>query len=261
MSISNITGNPSSRADFDGNSELKRPGAWHKTFFLSELLILVALAVLGLVVHQVHGPLTGDVRLALGWQHAILPVGWLTQAIEFDSTINWPNQALIGVIGGVVLLLLFRRWAAAFVAGVVSGLGDASSFLTNQLVQRPRPTGHGLYIQQQINTYYSFPSGHVVHVVAFFGFLLFATFQTKHRDWWLWIIRIPLIAMVVFIAPSRVLEGEHWPSDVLGGLLLGGFWLIFGIHVYNWIHRETILRHRKPFSSEDETWRLDQVSK
>ena len=34
------------------------------------------------------------------------------------------------------------------------------------------------------------------------------------------------------MAPSRVLEGEHWPSDVLGGLLFGGFWLLVGIQVY-----------------------------
>lgn len=229
----------------------------HKPFILGEFLMLVLLLVLAVIVHLVRGPLLNEPELEVAWQHLVLPHQTLTQVIDLASTINWPNPALIGVIAIVVVLLLLRRWIGAFIAGLVSGLGDASSYLTNQLVQRPRPTGHGLYIQQQINTYYSFPSGHVVHVIGFFGFVLFLTFQTKRlHSWWLWLVRVPLIALIVLVGPSRLLEGEHWPTDVLGGLLLGGFWLVLGIHAYNWLHRQTQLRHRKPFSSVDETSQL-----
>ncbi len=239
------------------SSQEGKVSAGHRGVFLGELAILLLFLPLALLVHAVKGPLPGELNLELVWQKLILPFPFLTGFIEFASTMNWPNPALIGVITIIVALLCLRRWAGALVAGIVSGLGDASSYLANQLVQRPRPSGDGLYILQKIDTYYSFPSGHVVHVIAFFGFILFLTFQTRRRE--LWLLRLPLIYLLAFIIPSRVLEGEHWPSDVLGGALLGAFWLVMGIHFYHWLHRETRLRHLWPFSSRDKTSQLDQL--
>ena len=33
---------------------------------------------------------------------------------------------------------------------------------------------------------------------------------------------------------SRILTGEHWPSDVLGGYLVAAFWLLVSLPVYPW---------------------------
>jgi len=228
----------------------KRAASWQNPLVWGELLLLGLLVTLGIIVHLVSGPLPGDAGLERAWQKLVLPHQTLTKAIEFASTVNWPNPALVGVIVFVLGLLLLRRWAAAVAATFVTAMGDASSFLTNQLVQRPRPTGHGIDILQQINSYYSFPSGHVVHVIAFFGFILFVTFQVKHHDWWLWILRLPLILLLALIGPSRVLEGEHWPSDVLGGLLLGAFWLVAGILAYKWLHTIRLHLHAPHFTRD-----------
>lgn len=43
-----------------------------------------------------------------------------------------------------------------------------------------------------------------------------------------------MIALIVLMGPSRMLEGEHWLSDVVEGLLYGAFWLLAGIHAYRW---------------------------
>jgi membrane-associated phospholipid phosphatase len=53
----------------------------------------------------------------------------------------------------------------------------------------------------------------------------------------LWVVRIILLALIVMQVPAAVLEGEHWPSDGLAGLLWGGFWLLVGIQVYFWAAR------------------------
>jgi undecaprenyl-diphosphatase len=111
---------------------------------------------------------------------------------------------------------------AAGTALLTSALADASSYITNEIVRRPRPSDHGLHILHVIKNYYSFPSGHVVHAVAFFGFVLFLTWRMRRPALPLWPVRAVLIALIVLMGPSRVLEGEHWPSDA-GVSRSGGF--------------------------------------
>jgi membrane-associated phospholipid phosphatase len=176
-----------------------------------------------------------------------LPHHWLASLVDAVSAINWPVPSAIVVAGVIGLLVALRRWLAAAVALLTSGLADASSYITNEIVRRPRPADHNLHILHAIKTYYSFPSGHVIHAVAFFGFVLFLTWQTRRPAPFLllWPVRAVLIALIVLMGPSRVLEGEHWPSDVLGGLLYGAFWLMLGLHVYFWArHRRLRDRHR-----------------
>lgn len=216
------------------------PGRWHVPFFAGEAIIVVlALALAAIVAHH-PAPLPGDVGLALSEQHLILPHAALTQALDAVSTINWPIPSAVALVVVTIVLLLLRRRLAAAVALVLVGLADGSSYITNEIVRRPRPMGHGLYILQHIKNYYSFPSGHVIHALAYFGFLLFITYLARRPAapaWWVWPVRVVLVLLIVLMAPSRVLEGEHWPSDVLEGLLYGAFWLVAGIHAYRWVWR------------------------
>ena len=197
------------------------------------MLALLAALALAVIVRRHPGPLPGDVGVTLALQHLLLPHHWLASLVDAVSAINWPVPSAIVVVGVVGLLVTLRRWLAAAVALLTSGLADASSYITNEIVRRPRPSDHGLHILHVIKTYYSFPSGHVIHAVAFFGFVLFLTWQTRRPAPLLWPVRAVLIALIVLMGPSRVLEGEHWPSDILGGLLYGAFWLILGLHVYS----------------------------
>jgi membrane-associated phospholipid phosphatase len=198
------------------------------------VLLLAAAIVLALAVKAHHGPWPDDVNIELADQRLLLPHHRLAVAIEQVSRVNWPTPA--GIIVGVVffLLLLLRRWLDALTAAGASIFGDLSSYLTNQFVQRPRPEGHGIAILQQVTNYFSFPSGHVVHVIAFFGVLLFLTFQTRRWPAVTWLLRIVLLLLILLIGPSRVMEGEHWPTDIIEGFLIGAFWLVVAVHWYWW---------------------------
>ncbi len=88
---------------------------------------------------------------------------------------------------------------------------------------------------------HSFPSGHTEHDVAYYGFLLYLSFTPPVREWrYRWVL-IPFQILAAFdiltIGYSRVLEGEHWLTDVLGGYLSGSLWLLLCIVIYRYITR------------------------
>lgn len=202
-----------------------------------ETVLLIVSLALAVLVARHPAPLARDVPVALDIQHLLLPHKVVTQILDGVSAINWPIPSAIALVVATGVLLLLRRRLAALVTIATTALADGASFVTNEIVRRPRPSGHGLHILQHIGNYYSFPSGHVIHALALYGLLLYVTYQVRRPMAWLWVIRVTLAALIVLMPISRIVEGEHWPSDVLEGLLYGVFWLILGIGAYRWAWR------------------------
>jgi membrane-associated phospholipid phosphatase len=211
------------------SSVMRIPG-----FFVIEVLLFVLVVALALVVYAHKGPLSGDVGGSRAVQSVLWGRGALTKAVEGVSTITWPIPGTITVAAVTALLLLLRQWLSALITPLSVGAADGSNYLISQFVKRPRPTGHGIHVLSNIKNYYSFPSGHVLYAVVFFGFLIFLAVQVRRRFPWIWPIMVVLAALIVLMPFSRLLEGEHWPSDVVEGLLWGCFWLLAAIQVYLW---------------------------
>jgi len=99
-------------------------------------------------------------------------------------------------------------------------------------VDRPRPSAE-LVSVRDVATGSSFPSGHAMTTVLLYGFLFYAAGEALPDRR----LRYPVQALCVVIAVltglQRVEAGVHWPSDVLGGVLLGG--LILALLI--WSHR------------------------
>lgn len=214
-------------------------------FLAAELVFVAGIVALSIAVLAHPGPLPGDVGLTLWWQHLALPAHWLATPLEALSTITFPQPFSLILAGLIVVFLLLRRRLDLLVALATVALGLGSNLLFNQYVHRPRPAGSGVFVAADVTKQYhvySFPSGHVMTAVAFFGILVFLSFQVRRPvapwlDVLLWVVRIVLLAAIVLMLPSRVLEGEHWPSDGLAGLLWGAFWLLLAIRVYSWAAR------------------------
>lgn len=68
---------------------------------------------------------------------------------------------------------------------------------------------------------YSFPSGHTMSAIAYYGLLALLFWR---RERWGWAILAAL--WVPLVALSRVYLGAHYPSDVLASLALGTIWLV-----------------------------------
>ena len=84
----------------------------------------------------------------------------------------------------------------------------------------------------------SFPSGHVMAAVALWGLvpLVVALYSPDRRVWWASFVASG--TLIVAIGASRTYLGVHWLSDVIGGLIVGTFFLLGA----EWVLRR---RHRR----------------
>ena len=117
--------------------------------------------------------------------------------------------------------------------GLVIGINLITITILNQLfkfiLQRPRPTEYRIINESG----YSFPSGHSMISMAFYGFLIYLIYKyVKNKK--LKYISIALISiLIIFIGISRIYLGVHYTSDVLAGFLFSISYLIIFILIAN----------------------------
>jgi undecaprenyl-diphosphatase len=156
----------------------------------------------------------GALLYALSW------VGYMPQTVLI-------TVAIIGAVyaGG-------WKWESVVLALSVMGSG-ALTLILKTVIGRPRPTVDLVNVLAQFSSY-SFPSGHVLYFTTFFGFVLFLAFVLLERSWWRTVALLGLGGMIALIGVSRIYQGEHWASDVLGAYLLGSVWLYGSTVIYRW---------------------------
>jgi undecaprenyl-diphosphatase len=120
-------------------------------------------------------------------------------------------------VAAIAALLAWRRCPRlALAIVVIVAARPVIEWALKELIDRDRPVGARLVR----GTGPSFPSGHPLATAASWGLLpLVAALYTKRRVVW-WSIAIGVWTLAVLIAASRVVLGVHWPSDVVGSLLL-----------------------------------------
>ncbi|HVA91345.1 MAG TPA: phosphatase PAP2 family protein [Chloroflexota bacterium] len=206
----------------------------HYRMFLTSALVLLALAMLLMVLVKSHlAPLPGDVGVELAVQHALRPT-FLAAPVEAVSTAGWPIPSAISVAVMVLCFLALRRWLDALIIVPIAVIASMSNLLTADLVKRPRPQGHDIWVMEKVTHYFSFPSGHVVFATSVWGFIVFLTWRALPGTAWIWLPRILGLVIVITMPVSRILEGEHWPTDVIEGALYGAVWLLVAMSVYDW---------------------------
>ena len=166
----------------------------------------------------------------------------------FDILMKWGSdlgEVAIAMALTAIAMVTFavkRHWIEAiFMLATTSSV--LLAFVLKELIHRTRPfpldqnaTGiNATGIIQSINEY-SYPSGHVLFFVVFFGF--FAYLAWIHFAGRTRVIVIAICgALILLIGPSRVFLGAHWASDVLGSYIIGTIWLFLLILAYQWTVR------------------------
>ena len=133
----------------------------------------------------------------------------------------------------MILLLWFKakdKWGTLFFVIAIGGNG-ALTWLLKQVYHRGRPS-----INQAIDAIgFSFPSGHSMGSVVFYGFLIYLIVRSDHRRVFKTVSSITLVTFIVLIGTSRIYLGAHFPSDVVAGFLAGTIWLILCLSALEWI--------------------------
>ena len=88
--------------------------------------------------------------------------------------------------------------------------------------QRPRPEEYRLISESG----YSFPSGHAMVSMAFYGLLIYIVYRYVKNVYLKYGLMVILFMLILFIGISRIYLGVHYTSDVLGGFLLSICYLI-----------------------------------
>src|SRR5216684_9080232 len=202
-------------------------------------------------VHSHPQPYPFDLSITHTVQSMEIP-SWLLAVINFPSVLNNPIPSAVALIAwcvGLLLVGLVRRirklpatnWimAAIFLALTVMSSAGLNVVL-DDLIARPRPDPRAdhIHLYTPLVPFPTYPSGHTEHDVVYYGFLLYLSLTKPVREWrYRWVLlpfQLYAVYDILAIGYSRIYEGDHWLTDLLGGYLEGALYLFFFIFLYRW---------------------------
>jgi undecaprenyl-diphosphatase len=196
------------------------PGPTARRWLGPTALIVFVLFAIDTILVETSSLLWIDVPIAtfiqsVNWGPLVYPM----QLLNASAGI-W--QVLLGALAVVVLFVVERR------AGWLMLIGSISSGLDNIIkivISRQRPPADLVHILNP-TTGYSFPSGHAVFF-TWLSFMLAFSFAPKVNPRLRPVLWVGAGVVIVLACTARVWAGVHWPSDVIGGFLLGIGWSAF----------------------------------
>ena len=148
-----------------------------------------------------------------------------------------PILKVITHIGGEKIVLVLAVLAIILIKGLKNKLflltgvvGTAGlNVILKHIIQRKRPNINRLIPEEG----YSFPSGHSMMSMAFYGMLIFLIFKYVKNTALKWTLIVILTILLSTIGITRIYLGVHYPSDVIGGFLVSLTYLFILTEIYN----------------------------
>lgn len=169
------------------------------------------------------------------WGSRVLPIdtsGYGFISKHFISNSLTPVMRLITQFGGTILMIVWalaslvliknKRIAISVVSNLV--LIALLNNILKLIVRRARPTGFRLIAE----TGYSFPSGHSMVSMAFYGYLIYLIYKNVRNKKLRWTLITCFSLLILIIGMSRIYLGVHYTSDVFAGFLFSlGYLVIY----------------------------------
>lgn len=162
-------------------------------------------------------------------------IGYQFIARYLISDCMTPITKIITKCGGVLILLLSTIASLVFIKNKKIGIAITLNLLMStglnlilkNIIQRPRPIEYRLIDE----TGYSFPSGHSMVSMAFYGFIIYLIYKNIKNSKLKVCLMIILSMLIVLIGMSRIYLGVHYTSDVIAGFLIAVSYLMLYISV------------------------------
>ncbi len=143
--------------------------------------------------------------------------------------ITWCGSAICLILVSFLSFFIFKNKKTSIFVWInlisITILNQALKFI----LHRPRPTDFRIIEESG----YSFPSGHSMASMAFYGFLIYLIYKKINNKYLKWGLICFLSILILFIGISRIYLGVHYTSDVLAGFLISIAYLILFISVVN----------------------------
>ena len=137
--------------------------------------------------------------------------------------------AIFLIIATIILFILIKNKKIGF--SIISNLVIVTILnqLLKNILQRSRPNEFRIIEE----TGYSFPSGHSMVSMAFYGYLIYLIYIYVKNKYLKWTLIVLLSILICTIGISRIYLGVHYTSDVLGGFLISISYLVIYISAVN----------------------------
>lgn len=164
-------------------------------------------------------------------------IGYKIISTFLISDFATPIAKFITKFGGAIFLITLTVILFILIKNKKIGISIFSNLviitilnqLLKRILQRPRPTEFKIIEE----TGYSFPSGHSMVSMAFYGYLICLIYKYVNNKYIKWISIVLLSILICSIGVSRIYLGVHYTSDVLGGFLVSISYLILFISTVN----------------------------
>lgn len=141
---------------------------------------------------------------------------------------NFGGAIFLAVLTIILFILIKNKKIGVSIFSNLAIITALNQLLKN-ILQRPRPTEYRIIEE----TGYSFPSGHSMISMAFYGYLIYLIYKYVKNKYVKWTSMVLLSILICSIGISRIYLGVHYTSDVLGGFLISISYLVMYISAVN----------------------------
>lgn len=188
------------------------------------LLLGVLLGAGWLVTQMLPGTAVDRANIAVvQWLAAHRSATWTMLAQLASSLGSTAVVFTLSLVAAALALAVTRQWRPVLFLAVAL-VGEVTLFLaTASIIERPRlPTPD---LGPPLPPTSSFPSGHVAAAITLYGAVAMLVLS-RIRAWWRWLVPAGAVLAVAAVALARLYYGVHYPTDVLGSVLLAVPWLV-----------------------------------